>query len=444
VPGKLKITEWFFEVPRLYDSPSSGSLRLFARSAQKHDKPVEPEDRRRQKTSQPPWLLFLQGGPGFECSPPQYCPWTKSFTDKGYQMLFLDQRGTGLSTPVSKAVLGGRGDDPVQARYLQAFRADNIVRDCEAVRQALTADSGEGKKQWSVIGQSFGGFCAVNYLSFYPHSLREVFLTGGLPPLVNVPDEVYKRLFPKVAERNRIYYDKYPEDIERVKKIVSMLNTRTVRLSSDGQLTPQRFLQMGFGLGTHGGVDKLHNIVLRAYTEISTIAFITRQTLQSIEDTLGFDTNILNALLHEPCYCQGQASNWAAERIMKTLPEFDWESRLDSTREPLFFTGEMIFPGTFKSFGELKQLESVAQDLANYSSWPQLYDVEALKKNEVPVFAAVYVDDMYVDFDFSLETARTIGNCRTYITNSLYHDAIRTKEEEVFKRLWDLRDDVMD
>lgn len=359
-------------------------------------------------------------------------------------MLFLDQRGTGLSTPVSKAVLGGRGDDPVQAQYLQAFRADSIVHDCEAVRQALTADCGDDKKQWSVIGQSFGGFCAVNYLSFFPRSLREVFLTGGLPPLADVPDEVYRRLFPKVAERNRIYYDKYPEDIERVKKIVSMLKNRTVRLSSDGQLTPQRFLQMGLGLGAHGGVDKLHNIVLRAYTEISTIAFITRQTLQLIEDALSFDTNILYALLHEPCYCQGHASNWSAERIMKTLPEFDWESRLDSTHEPLFFTGEMVFPETFKSFGELKQLESVAEDLANYSSWPQLYDVEALKKNKVPVFAAVYVDDMYVDFQFSVETARTIGNCRTYITNSLYHDALRTKEEEVFKRLWDLRDDIMD
>jgi dienelactone hydrolase len=52
-----------------------------------------------------------------------------------------------------------------QAEYLKHFRADNIVRDSEAVRQSLTADDPEENKKWSVLGQSFGGFCSVTYLS---------------------------------------------------------------------------------------------------------------------------------------------------------------------------------------------------------------------------------------------------------------------------------------
>jgi len=52
-----------------------------------------------------------------------------------------------------------------QAEYLRHFRADNIVRDCEALRKFLTADYPDEQKKWSVIGQSFGGFCAVTYLS---------------------------------------------------------------------------------------------------------------------------------------------------------------------------------------------------------------------------------------------------------------------------------------
>lgn len=117
-------------------------------------------------------------------------------------MLYLDQRGTGMSTPITASTLQMRGDDNAQAGYLKLFRADSIVKDCEAVRQVLTADYPDEKKKWSITGQSFGGFCAITYLSFFPQGLREAFLFGGLQPLVKSPDEVYRRLYRKVAERN--------------------------------------------------------------------------------------------------------------------------------------------------------------------------------------------------------------------------------------------------
>jgi proline iminopeptidase len=80
-------------------------------------------------------------------------------------MLFLDQRGTGMSTPITAGTLARQGNAVKQAEYLRQFRADNIVRDCEAIRNCLTTDFPEGKRKWSIIGQSFGGFCAVTYLS---------------------------------------------------------------------------------------------------------------------------------------------------------------------------------------------------------------------------------------------------------------------------------------
>lgn len=101
---------------------------------------------------------------------------------------------------------------------MKNFRADNIVRDCEAIRRCLTADYPEEKRKWSVIGQSFGGFCAETYLSMLyvlhkvifhgtfalilllltmksPDALTEAFLCGGLPPLVEGPDPVYVRTY---------------------------------------------------------------------------------------------------------------------------------------------------------------------------------------------------------------------------------------------------------
>lgn len=51
---------------------------------------------------------------------------------------------------------------------------------------------------------------------------------------------------------------------------------------------------------------------------------------------------------------------------------------------------------------------------------------------------------MYVDFDFARETARTIKGAKTFVTNMMYHDALRSQTEEVFKNLFALRDDSID
>lgn len=46
-------------------------------------------------------------------------------------------------------------------------RADSIVRDAEIVRKALVPRDNHGGR-WSLLGQSFGGFCCMTYLSIAP------------------------------------------------------------------------------------------------------------------------------------------------------------------------------------------------------------------------------------------------------------------------------------
>ncbi|OCL10201.1 alpha/beta-hydrolase [Glonium stellatum] len=442
VPGKLKITEHFFEVPRDYTKPSAGNLTLFARSARKAETPADNSDPEDKKRSQLPWLVYLQGGPGFECRSPQNNACTNSLLDKGYQLLYLDQRGTGLSTPVTASTLGLRGNDAVQANYLKSFRADSIVKDCEAIRKALTAEYPADKKKWSVMGQSFGGFCATTYLSFYPEGLKEVFVFGGLPPMVNGPDEVYERTYKKVIQRNESYYRKYPEDVERVKKIVTLLQKfgdSTVRLLSEGSLSARRFQQLGLQFGFHGGVDAVHELVLRASSDLTQFGHFTRGTLSALEQALPVDENILYAILHEPLYCEGTASNWSAERVLQKYPEFSL-----SKNGPIYFTGEMMFPFMLDAYSELRKVKAPAELIASCSDWPSLYSPDQLAQNTVPVYAAVFVDDMYVDFDFSMETAKKIKGCKTFITNAMYHDAVRSRMDDVLKAVWALRDDVID
>jgi len=205
IPGKFAVDELFFEVPKDYSNPDRGTIQLFARSVSRYEKPttIISEEERRKK-SMKPWFVYLQGGPGFQCSPPQNSPITNAVLEKGYQMLYLDQRGTGLSTPISAATLALQGDPHRQADYLKLFRADSIVKDCEAIRKTLTEDYPTELKKWSVFGQSFGGFCVLTYLSKYPNGLREAFTSGGLAPIGQSPEAVYRATFKKVAERNKV------------------------------------------------------------------------------------------------------------------------------------------------------------------------------------------------------------------------------------------------
>ncbi|KAL6234709.1 hypothetical protein BDW75DRAFT_240825 [Aspergillus navahoensis] len=437
IPGKLLVAELFFEVPLNYSRPGDGTLRLFARSVRRSAKPLDSG--KDDKQSPLPWLVYLQGGPGMGCRPPQEYGWVGTALDKGYQVLFLDQRGTGLSSTITAGTLALQGNAFKQAEYLKQFRADSIVKDCEAIRRCLTTDYPEEKRKWSIIGQSFGGFCAVTYLSLYPEGLAEAFICGGLPPLVNGPDPVYSRTYEKVIERNQAYYAKFSGDVDRVKKIVEYLKQNKVSVPS-GTLIPERIQQLGIMFGMHGGLDSVHDLILRAANDLDVFGFLTQPTLVAIDSFGGFDSNVIYAILHESIYCQGEASNWSADRLRSSNPVF----KIDTTAPEILFTGEMIYKDMFDSYTELNQIKEAAEILASTTDWPALYDEAQLAKNEVSVYAATYIEDMYVHYDHAQNTAAKIKGIKQFITNVMYHNAIRSKTDELFQQLFALRDDTID
>lgn len=449
--GKLTVSEFFFEVPKDYSNPSHSTLQLFARSVTRHEYPTAPVDEQDlKKKAEKPWMVYLQGGPGSGCRPPQSMWVTNYMLDRGYQMLYLDQRGTGLSSPITADTLALQGDAQEQADYLKHFRADNIVRDCEAVRKTLTEHYPSELKKWSIFGQSFGGFCAFTYLSFHYSGLREVFTSGGVPPIGKTADEVYKATFETVIKRNASYYKKYPEDVETIHFLASKIDeNKGLKLPSGGILTVQRFLTLGLHLGAHGGIDNLHGIILRMRSNWQQFGFITRPTLSAIESLLDFDDTVIYSLLHEAIYCEKRASKWAAERVAQSFTQYFWVTaplleKGEWQNHPLLFSGEMIFPFMFKTYPELEKLQEVAEILAEYEDWPDLYDTAQLARNEVPIYAASFTEDMYVDYGLVQNTLKNVKNCKQLVTNMMYHDAIRSKTDEVLKGLFALRDDNID
>jgi pimeloyl-ACP methyl ester carboxylesterase len=295
---------------------------------------------------------------------------------------------------------------------VQHFRADAIVRDAEWIRRELIGD-----EPWSILGQSFGGFCALTYLSFHPEGLREALVTGGLAPLERGADEVYRATYRRVLDRNRAYYERYPEDRRRVAAIVDRLDNGDVRLPDGTPLTARRFRAQGIVLGMSDGAERLHYLVERGLGD---------RFLREVERAETFELSPLYAVLHEPLYCQGEASRWSAERVRGEFPEFDG---------PTTFTGEMVYPWMFEDYAALRPLRAAAELLAEYDAWPPVYDVERLRASTVPCAAAIYANDMYVEREFSEETAATVRGLKSWVTDEYEHDALRKHGETVVDRL---------
>ena len=305
IPG-LVLKDHQFTVPLDYAKPEGQTITVFAREV------VAPV----KEGQDLPWLLFLQGGPGSAAPRPQdRSGWLKrALLD--YRILLLDQRGTGFSTPVLPQTLARFPSPSAQADYLTHFRADSIVMDAELIRQHLIGID----QPWSVLGQSYGGFCAVTYLGLAPDGLKEVYLTGGLPPLTVPIDDVYRSTYPRVIQKNQAYYDRYPVDISRVHEIVQYLESHDVRLSNGDRLSPRRFQQLGLAFGTSNGFEQVHYLLETAFVEGRNGKEISYFFLRGFENSLAFDTNPIFAILHEAIYCQGIASNWSADRVMAEFP----------------------------------------------------------------------------------------------------------------------------
>lgn len=358
-----------------------------------------------------PYLVFLQGGPGAEA--PRPLTWTSppwiEWALRAFRVILLDQRGTGRSSPIGANALQGRSAEE-QADYLKHFRADSIVQDAELIREAL------GIARWTILGQSFGGFCVLNYLSFSPQGLDGALISGGLPPIMRPIDDIYRATYARLLSKVDQYYVRYPDDATRMREIQDWLCNDDVRLPSGDQLTPRRLRQLGWWLGMADGFEKLHYIL---ELPPGSPAF-----LHDVEHALPFARNPLYAVIHESCYADGCATRWAASRML----EYD---------DPLLFTGEHVFPWMFEEYGQLEPLR-IAAELLSEHEWGRLYDEEQLRVNDVPVSAVIYCDDIYCERTFSEETVSAIRGLRPWITNEYAHDGLEASGVHVLSRLVDL------
>ncbi|WP_309114358.1 alpha/beta fold hydrolase [Saccharothrix sp.] len=414
LPG-IAVREHVFTVPLDHHDPGGRTTEVFAREL------VDPA-----RDALPlPWLLFLQGGPGGKSPRPLRSTdgWLRRALET-HRVLLLDQRGTGRSTPLTARTAAGFSSAGALADHLALFRADSIVADAELIRRRLCGD-----EPWETLGQSYGGFITLAYLSFHADGLRACHIAGGLPDPTGTADDVYGLTHHRVREKCRAFYERYPQDVDVVRRIASLLEAEDVRLPDGDRFGVGRLRALGLVLGMGDGPQRLHWLLDEAFGADGALSDAFRHQVMALT---GFVENPLFAVLQEAAYWQGAATGWSAERVGRRFPEFAADA------DPLLFTGEMFYPWMFREIRALRPFGEAVELMAQRSDWPALYDPQRLRANKVPVAAVVYHDDMYVPVELSLKTAAALGSSRVWITNEWEHDGISASGDRVLARLLDM------
>ena len=414
--GGLHLQDVTFDVPRNHFQASpaqataaSASIEIFARiTASEAD-------------STKPYLVFLQGGPGVEAPRPTTPVGGSTWLARAledFQVVMLDQRGTGKSSPIGSVDgritgLDAVGEDPADiAEALSCYRADSIVEDAEILRRELGTDT------WSLLGQSFGGFTALRYISAHSESLHEVYFTGGLPAIGTDPATVYSTTWQTMMRKSEQFYRAFPGDRDKLARLVDLADAEGgIALPGGARASRERIRLLGHFLGASDGPEKLHYLLDQ---DPASVAF--RHDLAAALPFSG--RNPLYAVVHESCWADGASTNWAARRAMPAEVQAD----------PTLLAGEHAGPESLAEDPELAPFSEVAQLVAQ-REWPRLYDVEALQAAQVRGAAAVYFEDAYVPPEYSLATAELLDGVRPWVTNEYEHNGLRADGYRVLDRL---------
>lgn len=401
--GSLNLEEITLTLPLTQDPDDQRTIDVFARIAT------------RRGGEDLPYLVFLQGGPGNESPRPSLNPLNPSWLGvalEEYRVVMLDQRGTGRSTPVGNDILQQPTENVVE--YLTHLRADGIVRDAEALREHL------GVKQFNLLGQSFGGFTTLHYLSCHADSLDKVFITGGLSAIDRPAEDVYANCYNRMRRNSEVFYRRFPELRETFRGLVDRARAGEIVLPTGEVVSESRLRSLGHLLGSNDGWFDLYNLL---ELDPMSNAFV-----HDLAGLLPFgNRNPIYYVLHESSYADGVVTNWAAERV---LPQ-------DFREDPTLLTGEHVFKEWADTVPSLKPWKDVALALAQ-QEWPKLYDAKALENSNATGAAAVYANDVFVPLDFSLETAQHLPGVELFVTSQHEHNGLRASQGTVLKHLFDL------
>ena len=406
------VTDHVLRVPLDWADQSWGMIDLFYRE-------VTAVDRRHDDL---PLLVYLPDGPGWPAPRPVPDVAWLAEAVKTYRVILPDPRGTGRSNPVDGEDMARFDNPPEAAWYLRRFLADSIIRDVDQVRRQQYAG-----RPWTVLGQGFGGFLALTYLSGFPEALNACLIAGGLPGVPPSASDVYRRAFPTAERKTRDFYRRHPRAQQAAGAVADRLAEGDVVLPNGDPLSVRRFQMVGAGLGTTRGPERLHWLLDDAFARPGRLSDPFLYAVMNL--TAGADRALWRPL-QEFIHASGAGGplEWAAAHEFERHPEFA------STARPLLFFAGMTFPWMFADIYELRPFGPAVERLMHEVDWPNLYDPKRLSENNVPVEAVVFHDDLFVDAGLQLETLPGVDGAHAWVTNEFEHDGL-THDPVVFAHL---------
>lgn len=403
-----------------------------------------------------PIILYLCGGPGADNPPDRVPEMNRWLLRQGYSIFYVDYRGCGDSTPVRPTgVLEICGPDPAkQAHYIAQFCQDNIVRDLEAIRlclsHMLSGDSLLPLIKWTTLGQSYGGYISLTYLSTHPEGLAEVFITGGLPPCGMDIMDYFEIEYRDIIEQNNRFFSTYDDAntlIRRTLGLISQIGPKNIPMTGRGYMSGQKLLTLGRQFGSKVGFPEVYSLLQKIERELAAGARLSCETIKEFEKILHVDERPLYPILLEQTWCSGGRTGWAAERVAREIPGFEYlktepggkypDPSMMHPDQPIYLTANTYCRFHFDTHEELVDLKDAAEVLAEHE-WECPYDYDKLAKNRVPVYAIVFEQDMHLDSGVSIRTAEMVRGLQV-VKDAGWHQDIRYKPAEVLENLFRAR-----
>ncbi len=253
IPDGLKVECGTLAVPERHADPAGKQIKLYVAIIKSRHPAPDP-------------ILYLDGGPGGSgvFTLEDWVEWP--LLDK-YDLILLDQRGTGYSTPSLNCIeledYNTPEDEATRACHdrlvkegvdLGAYNSAESAADIADLRVAL------GYKTWNLLGISYGSRLALTVLRDHPEGVRTAILDGVDPLQVNFieaygPQTVgaFETLF-KGCAKNAACNKAFPKLDEAFYSLVEKLDNEPVEVEGSDPVTGDPVTQEMTGYDLMNGV----------------------------------------------------------------------------------------------------------------------------------------------------------------------------------------------
>ena len=291
-----------------------------------------------------------------------------------------------------------------------------------------------GGRRWETLGQSYGGFVTLTYLSLAPEGLDACYVTGGLPGLDrHAPTTSTRAPTRGWPRKNAEFYAPLPRRRRRwCAGSPTTWRRSDVRLPDGDRLTARRLPSLG--------IDVRDELRVRAAALAARGGLARRPSCPTSSCTrcMALTGHVDGPLFALQEYIYGQpgsgASGWAAERAMARAPGLRRGPRPAAVHRrdvlPLDVRGDpraAAVPGRGRAAGGAT---TTGRRSTTSTGWPPTRCRWPRPSTSTTCTSTP---------GLQLDTAARVGNVRAWVTNEYEHDGLRADGPRVLGRLMDMR-----